>query len=233
VAIDPTSPFSHGAILGDRIRMQDLTSDPGVFIRSMATRGALGGLSPTTNAAVAVMDAAGKDVIIVETVGAGQDEVEVAETAHTTVVVNIPGAGDDMQAIKAGILEIADVLVVNKADLPQADAVYKQLHIYTDLQRNAGWDVPIVKTVAYKELGIVELLEAIEKHREFLGESGRMQEMLRSRGRKQLLATAQAILMERVVSASNGAIDALAERIAEREIDPRTAAEQLIADAAG
>ncbi|MEO8457021.1 MAG: methylmalonyl Co-A mutase-associated GTPase MeaB [Chloroflexota bacterium] len=231
VAIDPTSPFSHGAILGDRIRMQDLTSDPGVFIRSMATRGALGGLSPTTNAAVNVMDAAGKEIIIVETVGAGQDEVEVAETAHTTVVVNIPGAGDDMQAIKAGILEIADVLVVNKADLPQADAVFKQLHIYTDLQRNAGWDVPIVKTVAYKDQGIGELIEAIEKHRAFLGESGRMQKMLLTRGRKQLLATAQAILMERVVQASNGAIDTLAERIAEREIDPRTAAEQLIKEA--
>jgi LAO/AO transport system kinase len=231
VAIDPTSPFSHGAILGDRIRMQDLTADPGVFIRSMATRGALGGLSATTNEAVNVMDAAGKDVVIVETVGAGQDEVEVAETAHTTVVVNIPGAGDDMQAIKAGILEIADVLVVNKADLPQADAVFKQLHIYTDLQRNAGWDVPIVKTVAHKEQGIDELLAAIEKHRAFLADSGRMQDMLLKRGRKQLLATAQSILMERVVTASNGAVDQLAERIADREIDPRTAAEQLIKDA--
>jgi len=233
VAVDPTSPFSHGAILGDRIRMQDLTSDPGVFIRSMATRGALGGISATTNDAVNVMDAAGKDVIIVETVGAGQDEVEVAETAHTTIVVNIPGAGDDMQAIKAGILEIADILVVNKADLPQADAVFKQLHIYTDLQRHAGWDVPIIKTVAYKDQGIDEVLDAIDKHRAFLGESGRMQEMLRKRGRRQLLATAQSILMERVVHASNGAIDELAGRIASREIDPRTAAEQLINDADG
>jgi LAO/AO transport system kinase len=231
VAIDPTSPFSHGAILGDRIRMQDLTSDPGVFIRSMATRGALGGISATTNDAVNVMDAAGKEIVIVETVGAGQDEVEVAETAHTTVVVNIPGAGDDMQAIKAGILEIADVLVVNKADLPQAESVFKQLHIYTDLQRNAGWDVPIVKTVAHKDQGIEELLDAIDKHRAFLSESGRLHEMLRKRGKRQLLATAQSILMERVVHASNGAIDQLAERIAEREIDPRTAAEQLIKDA--
>jgi LAO/AO transport system kinase len=231
VAVDPTSPFSHGAILGDRIRMQDLTSDPGVFIRSMATRGTLGGLSATTNDAVNVMDAAGKEIIIVETVGAGQDEVEVAETAHTTIVVNIPGAGDDMQAIKAGILEIADILVVNKADLPQADAVFKQLHIFTDLQRNAGWDVPILKTVAYKDQGIDEVLDAIDKHRAFLSDSGRMHEMLRKRGKRQLLATAQAILMERVVTASNGAIDQLAERIAEREIDPRTAAEQLIEDA--
>jgi LAO/AO transport system kinase len=231
VAIDPTSPFSHGAILGDRIRMQDLTCDPGVFIRSMATRGALGGLAAKTNDIVNVMDAAGKAVIIVETVGAGQDEVEIAGTAHTTIVVNIPGAGDDMQAIKAGILEIADVLVVNKADLPQADAVFKQLHIYADLQRSAGWSVPIVKTVAYKDKGIDELMEAIEKHRQFLGESGRLDKMLRERGRRQLLATAQAIMMERVVKAADASIDVLAERIAAREIDPRTAAEQLIAEA--
>ncbi|HEY8766413.1 MAG TPA: methylmalonyl Co-A mutase-associated GTPase MeaB [Dehalococcoidia bacterium] len=231
VAIDPTSPFSHGAILGDRIRMQDLTSDAGVFIRSMATRGALGGLAATTNDIVNVMDAAGKELIIVETVGAGQDEVEIAGTAHTTIVVNIPGAGDDMQAIKAGILEIADVLVVNKADLPQADAVFKQLHIYTDLQRNAGWNVPIVKTIAYKDKGIDELMEAIGKHREFLGESGRLDEMLRERGRRQLLATAQSILMARVTAGADASIEELAERIAAREIDPRTAAEQLIAEA--
>jgi LAO/AO transport system kinase len=229
VAIDPTSPFSHGAILGDRIRMQDLTCDPGVFIRSMATRGALGGLAATTNDIVNVMDAAGKAVIIVETVGAGQDEVEIAGTAHTTIVVNIPGAGDDMQAIKAGILEIADVLVVNKADLPQADAVFKQLHIYADLQRSAGWSVPIVKTVAYKDKGIDELMEAIEKHRQFLGESGRLDKMLRERGRRQLLVTAQAIMMERVVKAADASIEELAGQIAAREIDPRTAAEQLIA----
>jgi LAO/AO transport system kinase len=194
----------------------------------MATRGALGGLAATTNDIVNVMDAAGKEVIIVETVGAGQDEVEIASTAHTTIVVNIPGAGDDMQAIKAGILEIADVLVVNKADLPQADAVFKQLHIYAELQRNAGWNVPIVKTVAYKDKGIDELMDAIEKHREFLGESGRLDEMLRERGRRQLLATAQSILMDRVLTGADALIDELAERIAARGIDPRTAAERLI-----
>lgn len=228
VAVDPTSPFTRGAILGDRIRMQDLTSDPGVFIRSMATRGALGGLAAATNDVVAVMDAAGMEVVLVETVGAGQDEVEVAGTAHTTIVVNIPGAGDDMQAIKAGILEIADILVVNKADLPAAEAVFKQLHIYTDLQRHAGWDVPILKTVAHKEQGIAEVLEAIDKHQAYLVESGRIDVMRRERARKQLLGTAQSILMERVISGANGAIDTLAERIATRDIDPRTAAEELI-----
>jgi LAO/AO transport system kinase len=229
VAVDPTSPFTQGAILGDRIRMQDLTSDPGVFIRSMATRGAIGGLAAATNEVVSVMDASGKDVVLVETVGAGQDEVEVAETAHTTIVVNIPGAGDDMQAIKAGILEIADILVINKADLPNADSVFKQLHIYTDLQRKPGWDVPILKTVAHKEQGIAELLEAIDKHWSFLRESGQMDELARKRARRQLLATAQSILLERAVKAAGGSIEELTDQIAARSIDPRTAAEQLIA----
>ena len=233
VAVDPTSPFTQGAILGDRIRMQDLTSDPGVFIRSMATRGALGGLAAATNEVVAVMDAFGNDIVLVETVGAGQDEVEVAETAHTTIVVNIPGAGDDMQAIKAGILEIADILVVNKADLPAADAVFKQLHIYTDLQRKPGWDVPILKTVAHKEQGIDELLEAIDKHWAYLAESGRLVALARHRARRQLLATAQSILLERVVTAADGSIDELTEQIAARSVDPRTAAEQLIEQTGG
>lgn len=233
VAVDPTSPFTQGAILGDRIRMQDLTSDPGVFIRSMATRGALGGLAAATNEVVAVMDAFGNDIVIVETVGAGQDEVEVAETAHTTIVVNIPGAGDDMQAIKAGILEIADILVINKADLPAADAVFKQLHIYTDLQRKPGWDVPILKTVAHKEQGIDELLEAIDKHWAYLSESGRLDALARHRARRQLLATAQSILLERVVTAADGAIDELTEQIASRTLDPRTAAERLIEQTEG
>jgi LAO/AO transport system kinase len=213
--------------------MQDLTSDPGVFIRSMATRGALGGLAAATNEVVAVMDAFGNDIVIVETVGAGQDEVEVAETAHTTIVVNIPGAGDDMQAIKAGILEIADILVINKADLPAADAVFKQLHIYTDLQRKPGWDVPILKTVAHKEQGIDELLEAIDKHWAYLAESGRLDALARHRARRQLLATAQSILLERVVTAADGSIDELTEQIAARSVDPRTAAERLIEGAGG
>jgi LAO/AO transport system kinase len=228
VAVDPTSPFSHGAILGDRIRMQDLTTDPGVFIRSMATRGALGGLAAATADVVTVFDAAGMDVVIVETVGAGQDEVEIADTAETTVVVNIPGAGDDMQAIKAGILEIADVLVVNKSDLPQAESVFKQLHIYTDLQRQAGWDVPIIKTVAHKDEGAAELADAIEQHRQYIADSGRLEEMSRHRARRQLLAVAQATLIEGVLAGGGDLVDELVEQIARREIDPRTAADKLI-----
>jgi GTPase len=230
VAIDPTSPFSHGAILGDRIRMQDLTSDPEVFIRSMATRGALGGLAAATNDVVTVLDACGKDVVLVETVGAGQDEVEIAETAHTTVVVNIPGAGDDMQAIKAGILEIADILVVNKADLPAAESVYKQLHIFMDLARHEGWEVPIIKTVSHKGQGIKELLEAVDKHRAYLEISGRLDQIRHQRARRQLLAAAQTELLAKLLSAaeSNGRLDVLVEAIAERELDPHTAADKLI-----
>jgi LAO/AO transport system kinase len=233
VAVDPTSPFSHGAILGDRIRMQDLTSDPGVFIRSMATRGALGGLAAATSDVVSVLDAAGKNVILVETVGAGQDEIEIADTAHTTVVINIPGAGDDMQAIKAGILEIADILVVNKADQPAAESVFKQLHIFTDLQRQEGWQVPILKTVASKDQGITDLLDAIQNHRRYLSESGRLEEMRRSRAHRQLLAVAQRMLLARVLEAhsTTGRLDSLVEAIARREMDPHTAAEALIASA--
>ena len=235
IVIDPTSPFSQGALLGDRIRMQDLTSDPEVFIRSMATRGALGGLAAATNDAVTVLDASGKDVVLVETVGAGQDEVEIADTAHTTIVINIPGAGDDMQAIKAGILEIADILVVNKADLPAADSVAKQLHIFMSLDRQEGWTVPILKTIAHKEDGIVELLDEVDKHREFLTSSGRLEEMGRHRARRQLLTLTQAMLLGDVLESveNNGTVDQLVESIAARGIDPHAAAERLIESANG
>ena len=231
IAVDPTSPFSHGALLGDRIRMQDLTSDPEVFIRSMATRGALGGLAAATNDVVSVLDASGKDIVIVETVGAGQDEVDIADTAHTSVVISIPGAGDDMQAIKAGILEIADILVVNKADLPAAESVYKQLHIFMDLGRREGWEVPIIKTVSQKGEGIPKLMEAIDNHRHYLETTGRIEEIARQRARRQLLAAAQAELLSALLAAaeSNGRLDKLIEAIAGRELDPHTAAEQLIA----
>ncbi len=233
IAVDPSSPFSRGAILGDRIRMQELTSDPGVFIRSMATRGALGGLALATNDVVTVMDAAHKDVIIVETVGAGQDEVEVADAAHTTVVISVPGAGDEIQAIKAGILEIADILVVNKADQPRADITAQQLHAFLNLSRTEGWDVPILKTVAIKGDGVTDLADAIDRHRAFLKTSGRLDEARRHCARRQLLALAQERLLARVLASAeaNGHLDELVEAIARRELDPHTAAERLIAAA--
>jgi LAO/AO transport system kinase len=230
VAVDPTSPFSHGAVLGDRVRMQELTSDPGVFIRSMATRGALGGLAPATNDVVTVMDAAHKDVIIVETVGAGQDEVDVADTAHTTIVISVPGAGDEVQAIKAGILEIADILVVNKADQPRADMTARQLAAFLTMGRDEGWEVPILQTVALKGRGVVELADAIERHRVFLETSGRLEEARRHRARRQLLALAQGKLLARVLASAEagGQVERLVEAIARREVDPHTAAERLI-----
>ncbi len=230
VAVDPSSPFSRGAVLGDRIRMQELTLDPGVFIRSMATRGTLGGLAATTNDVATVLDAAHKDVIIVETVGAGQDEVEVADTAHTTVVISVPGAGDEVQAIKAGILEIADILVVNKADQPRADITAQQLHAFLNLGRDEGWEVPILKTVAIKGQGVVELADAIDGHRSFLETSGRLEEARRKRARRQLLALAQGELLSRVLASAeaNVHLEELVESIVRRELDPHTAAQRLI-----
>jgi len=230
VAVDPTSPFSRGAVLGDRIRMQELTSDPGVFIRSMATRGALGGLALATNDVVMVLDAAHKDVIIVETVGAGQDEVEVADTAHTSIVISVPGAGDAVQAIKAGILEIADILVVNKADQPRAEITAQQYHSYLDLSRNEGWEVPIIQTIAIRGQGVVELADAIDRHRAFLETSGRLEEARRHRARRQLLALAREELLSRVLASAeaDGHLEELVESIAKRELDPHTAMERLI-----
>jgi len=230
VAVDATSPFSRGAVLGDRIRMQELTSDPGVFIRSMATRGALGGLAPATNDMVTILDAAHKDVIIVETVGAGQDEVEVADTAHTTIVISPPGAGDEVQAIKAGILEIADILVVNKADQPRADTTARQLAAFLTLGRDEGWEVPVLQTVALKGQGIAELADAVDRHRSFLETSGRLEEARRHRARRQLLALAQEELLARVLASAeaDGQVERLVEAIAKREVDPHTAAERLI-----
>ena len=230
VAVDPTSPFSRGAVLGDRIRMQELTSDPGVFIRSMATRGALGGLAPATNDVVAVLDAAHNDVVIIETVGAGQDEVEIAGTAHTSIVISVPGAGDEVQAIKAGILEIADILVVNKADQPRADVTATQLHAFLNLSRDEGWEVPVLLTTAINNSGIPELADAIERHREFLEKSGRLEKTRRERARRQLLALAQQQLLSRVLATAegNGRLEELVEAIASREVDPHTAAERLI-----
>ena len=235
VAVDPTSPFSHGALLGDRIRMQELTSDPGVFIRSMATRGALGGLAAATNDVITVLDASGRDVVLAETVGAGQDEVEIADTAHTSVVISVPGVGDEMQAMKAGILEIADILVVNKADQPRAEILAKQLAAFITLNKDEGWTIPILKTVAVRDGSAGELADAIEAHRAYLRNSGRWEQAKRHRARRQLLSVAQGELLARVLAAAeaNGTIEKLVEAIARREVDPHTAAERLIGKAAG
>ncbi len=178
VAIDPSSPISGGALLGDRIRMRRHTEDDGVFIRSMATRGHLGGLTKSTRETMLVFDAMGYDVILIETVGVGQDEVEIAQFAHTTVVVSLPGMGDDIQAMKAGLLEIGDLLVVNKADTPGADDVVEQLRNMLEMGTTSekDWQPPILKTIAVKNEGTTELVDAIWSHRQFLTDSGKYNE---------------------------------------------------------
>src|SRR5881409_1504684 len=184
IAVDPTSPFTGGAILGERIRMTDLYTDRGVFIRSMTTRGFLGGLAKATNDVVDILDASGFDVVLVETVGVGQDEVEVIRTVQTNVVVLVPGMGDDIQAIKAGIMEIGDVFVVNKADRPGADKTVTEVTMMMGLVEEHGdWMPPIVKTVASRGEGIAELDDAIRKHFEYLSTSGELDRRNRERVR--------------------------------------------------
>jgi LAO/AO transport system kinase len=234
VAVDPSSPFTQGAILGDRIRMQDLALDEGVYIRSMASRGALGGLSPTLNDVVDVLDAFGFDYVLIETVGAGQDEVEIAGTAMTTLLVNNPGTGDDIQAMKAGIIEIADVLVVNKADHPGADVLVSQLQALLSLAPPGSRRPPIVKTTATKGEGMAELAEAIAAHRQWLEGEGRMDQLRRDDARHQVLGLARAILLERVRrSLPESELEALVARVARRELDPHSAAEELAAASTG
>jgi LAO/AO transport system kinase len=225
LCVDPTSPFSGGALLGDRIRMQDLATDPGVFIRSMATRGALGGLARATRDAVDLVDAAGFDWILVETVGVGQDEVDVARSVDSVLVVAVPGLGDDIQAIKAGLLEIADVFVLNKADREGAERVFRDLHGLLALAEAPPWTPPIVKTVASRGEGTAELVAAIEAHRAHLAGEGR----LARRRREQLRQRVESILVERVLGeARTGAgLDAEVERAFAERTDPYRVAERL------
>ncbi len=232
VAVDPTSPFTKGALLGDRVRMQGLTSDPEVFIRSMASRGAIGGLAPTTVDMVTVLDAVGKDVVIVETVGAGQDEVEIMDAAHTVVVVTVPGTGDEIQAIKAGIFEIAHILVVNKCDLPRADLLARQLAEFVNLEKEDGWRVPIVQTIAIREDGVASLVEALEAHRRHLVSSGLMERLQREQARRRLLSAVQRQLWEIVWREVEG-WDELVEAVARREVDPFTVAQGIVERALG
>lgn len=247
VAVDPSSPFSGGALLGDRVRMQDLAGDEDVFIRSMASRGTLGGLARTTSSVVKVLDAAGFNVILIETVGAGQAEVSIAGTAHTTVVVEAPGMGDDIQSIKAGILEIADILVVNKADRPSAANTVKSLRLMLhmgqgakhsarsavngrsgDDEVNAEWRVDVFETVATEGKGVSKVVETLFDHRAYLESSGEWLQRERERSRQEIEQILQAQLarqLEAHVSKSDR--DRLVTAVAGREVDPYTAAEQL------
>lgn len=232
VAVDPSSPVSGGAILGDRIRMSDHGTDPGVFVRSLASRGHLGGLTRMTARVVDLMDAAGRDVVILETVGAGQSEVEVAGIAHTKVVACAPGLGDEIQAVKAGILEIADVLVVNRADSPLADQTVRQLRDALHLSHREGWEVPVLRTVATTGEGVAELADAIDAHAAQLDPAVRLEApRLRVRG---LIAAAAARQARRRVEAQSGpAFDALCDAVLRGELDFETAARRAVADDTG
>jgi LAO/AO transport system kinase len=231
VAVDPTSPFSGGAILGDRIRMQRHALDPGVFIRSLATRGALGGLSRSTFDVIAILDAMGYGRILVETVGVGQDEVDVMRVAHTTVVVTVPGLGDDIQAIKAGLLEVADVLCINKADREGVDRTERDLMQMLDLRAEGERkDVPIVRTIATQAVGIAELAAAVEAHRARVWSGPDGQARAVRRATAQLADMVRGLIADRAerAIAQAGGLAPIAEDVVAHRVDPYTAAERIL-----
>ncbi len=233
IAVDPTSPFSGGAILGDRIRMQSLSTDPDVFIRSMATRGQLGGLSVAVNDAILVLDAAGYDVLIVETVGAGQDEVDVAKAAHVTILVLVPGMGDDIQALKAGIMEIGDIYVINKADRDGVQAIEQALQAQLSMgSRTDGWVPPLIQTIAVRGEGIEELAEEIERCATFLSDPKRENELKRRSSRDRLLGILRRRLTRRILDQiSEDALNHYAGKMMTRELDPYTIVDCLLSQA--
>lgn len=234
VAVDPSSPFTGGAILGDRIRMNRHASDEGVFIRSLATRGALGGLSRSTSDVAMVMDALGKDFIIIETVGVGQDEVDIVKTAHTTCVVMVPGLGDDIQAIKAGILEIGDVFVVNKADRDGADRTAHELVTMLEMRnsREGDWSPRVMKTEAQRGAGIEELTGEILSHRDHLFSSGSIHDFLRERNERHFVDILRDGLYKRAMAfmERDGTIARVVDGMAAGDIDPYSASEDVIAE---
>lgn len=233
VAIDPTSPFSGGAILGDRIRMQDHATDPGVFIRSMATRGSLGGLAPTTTDVVKVLDAMHFEMIFIETVGTGQAEVDVIGAADTTVIVLVAGLGDTVQTMKAGIMEIGDIFAVNKADQGDADRTSAEVKMMLGLRPpGEGWHPPVLPTIATSGSGIEQLLNAITEHRRYLEDHHLLEERRRRRRRAEILRVVELRSRDRALQAASrsGRLDQLAERVYRGEMDPYTAAAQLLDD---
>ncbi|MFQ5930399.1 MAG: methylmalonyl Co-A mutase-associated GTPase MeaB [Acidobacteriota bacterium] len=232
IAVDPTSPFSGGAILGDRIRMHSLFTDPNVFIRSMATRGKMGGLSRAVNEALLVLDAAGYETLMVETVGVGQDEVDIVKTAHLTLVILVPGMGDDIQTIKAGIMEIGDIFVINKADRPEVFRTEQELEALLSIaSREDGWNPLIVKTVATRGEGIKELADAIERYRAFLSDPRRAKRRGVSFFRERLVEMLRDRLIQKVLKQiPEEELDRYAEKMMTRELDPYTIMDRLLRD---
>ncbi len=232
IAVDPTSPFTGGAFLGDRIRMQELSTDEGVYIRSMATRNYAGGISKATKDAAKILDAAGKDVVIVETAGAGQSEVEIVKVAQTIVVMHAPGMGDEIQAIKAGIMEIADIFVVNKADRENANKTTIDIQAMLQLSnKKGGWNPPVLKTVALTGEGVPELIEKLEEHRCFLeGNLVCRENLLKTKAEDELLEAIRERISRTLIDElkREGKFDELLHEILEKKIDPTSAAEKLL-----
>ncbi|GAB6135150.1 methylmalonyl Co-A mutase-associated GTPase MeaB [Thermococcus prieurii] len=230
IAIDPTSPFTGGALLGDRLRMQRHSTDPGVFIRSMATRGSLGGLAKATNDAVKVLDASGYDLIFVETVGVGQIEVDIVKTADTVVLVTVPGLGDEVQAIKAGLMEVADIFAINKADREGVEMVYLELKMALEFEREKwkqiGWEPPVVETTAFTLKGVRPLWEAIKRHRKHMEESGRLRERRAFRAREEVKTIIASTIASKVEERlAKGEAKELIEEVVERKLDPYSASQ--------
>jgi LAO/AO transport system kinase len=230
IAVDPTSPFSGGAILGDRIRMQDHALDQEVFIRSMGTRGSLGGLSRSTREAIQVLDAFGKDLVLVETVGVGQSEVDIVKTADTTVVVLTPAGGDTVQTLKAGIMEIGDVFVINKADLPGMERTVTEVNMMLDMQEKRSWRPPVIPAVSIRGEGAAELWEALKKHRQYLETSGELDRVRRFRVKRELTEQVEYLAKQRIWEQIKEKIDyeKLIEEIAGRKKDPYSSACELL-----
>jgi LAO/AO transport system kinase len=230
LSIDPSSPFSKGALLGDRIRLTDHFLDPGVFIRSMANRGALGGLSEAALQAALLMDASGRDVVLLETVGVGQAEIDVIDHADTVVLVLMPGSGDSIQALKAGIMEIPDIIVVNKADHPLTDTMVREIRGVLALGPHEGWQVPIIRTEAVTGTGVEELVEMLGEHRAFIAAEGTLSERRRRNLMSEVLAIATA-RMRRELEATlhdNEHVQELLDRVVSRELDPASAATTIL-----
>ena len=230
LSIDPSSPFTRGALLGDRIRLSEHFLDEGVFIRSMASRGALGGLAEATLQAALAMDAAGMDVVLLETVGVGQAEIDIVDHADTVVLALMPGSGDSIQALKAGIMEIPDVIVINKAEHPLTDTMVREVRTALSLGPSGDWKVPIVKTVASKGEGIAELMEAMDAHRTHVEETGTLEERRARNLRAEVLGLAAARLRRELEEriAEDDEVAALLESVVRRETDPATAAARLL-----
>jgi GTPase len=231
VAVDPSSPYTGGAILGDRIRMQSHTGDPGIYIRSMATRGSLGGLARATSDVSTVLDASGRDIVLIETVGVGQDEVDIVRLADVTIVILVPGMGDDVQTIKAGIMEIADVFVINKSDREGAERVEREVRAMQSLaMRRDNWTPPIVKTVASEGKGIIELTAAIVGYEEFLVKQNLLLSKKIENWRDRLVEMLRDALLQRVIheQLSNGAVRKAAAEVAEHKRDPYSLVEEIV-----